>query len=191
MIDGGTCAGGRQDPQRNGEQHSDGHRRRSEFKSRGETLGDRSGDRLIRSQRSSKVPGREPGQKGAVLSQKRAIEPQPAAEDGDVLRRRRFSEHRLHRIARHKMNQRKHECRDAEQDGHGKQHAAQKKARHQSSMPKSCHEFRQALSRHAEFLRRPARWPPVLTSAAFTKRASNACRASCSRQASAPGAASM
>ena len=66
----------------------------------------------------------------AVLRGQRRIEPELRAQVRQVGRRRRFSEHRLGRIARHQVDQQKHQRRDAQQHRNGEREAAKGVAQH-------------------------------------------------------------
>jgi hypothetical protein len=58
------------------------------------------------------------------LREQRLIQTEALAQLGHVLRRRAFAEHRLRGVARDQVDQREHQRGNAEQHGHGQQHAA-------------------------------------------------------------------
>ena len=130
MIHAGAGVYGCDDPERNRDQRGDQHRRERQLEGGGQAIENRRRHRLIRPQRHAEVPGREALEESGVLHVQRPIEPQSAAQLRDVLRRRALAEHRLNRIARHEMDEREDERRDAHKDRNGEQQPADQEACH-------------------------------------------------------------
>ncbi len=116
VIDERARADRRKNSKGNREQHRRAHRRERQLKSSRQPFGNSGGNRLARPERHAEITLCQPREKAAVLHVQRAIEPEPAAQNRDVLRRGAVPEHRLHRIARHEMNKREHEGSHAEED---------------------------------------------------------------------------
>ena len=130
--------------------------------------------------------------KCAVLHEQRTIEPEPCAQFVDVLRRCAFTEHRLHGIAGHEVDQRKHSVatpkstgivssRRRRESGSRCRRLVLSSSRRTGVQSQTHHQFGQPLSRDAEFLCGARPVPAGSHQRGADELCSNVCRAASSR----------
>ena len=130
MVDARARPDGGDNARWNRNHHRDEHRRKRELDGRRQTSGNRRRHAFVGPERHAKIATRHAHQERRVLHVQGAVQTEAGPQFDDAFRRRCIAEHRLHRIAGDEMNERKHERRDAQQDGNGKQQPANEKPGH-------------------------------------------------------------
>ena len=119
LVDGAAAIERAENAERDRDGHRHNHGDYRKLRGRAEPLGDLAPDGRAIAERRAEIADDEPREKVTVLREQRPIETELRAQVAEVRRRRRFTEHRRHRIARDEVDQRKDERRHAEQHWHG------------------------------------------------------------------------
>ena len=130
VVDGRAAPDGRDNAERQRNQHGDGHRRERQLRGRRHALENLLQHRLIVSQRHAEIAARQSLEKRSVLHEQRPVEAEPLAELRDVFRRGAFAKHRLRGIAGNEVDEGKDQRRHAEQDRDRQQQPADEVSMH-------------------------------------------------------------